>query len=211
MLALGAGGGCSRTSAGPEKTKKSSSVATKRKRPTVESLPKLEKTLDPVDDGRLVVTAPKGWHVPSNTGEYLVRISKSRVATLPIILVSGEDFKHLDTVTRDDMEDFVDVRRDALKEAKTKLAEEVEPLVLKSFRGVEYRKRSRNRKTGELRETLFLETVVQKRLYRIELHTQLGTMDEYRSYAYAVAAGLKFPKVKLDDDEPAAGEEVADE
>jgi hypothetical protein len=121
-------------------------------------------------------------------------------------------FKEFKTITSANLEEFVEARREAIleplrKKAKTgvnvKLAGDVQPVNAKSFRGIEYLKKGRTKeaKSGAGLDLVYLETVVDSRMYTVEMHALLGDAEKYRPAALAVAANLKFPKAKVEPEE----------
>lgn len=185
-------GGCNETKTSDAGSETSESKPKKKK--AIGKLPPVEQTLPAVDEGRLVVSVPKDWHVPTNPGKALVRASKSRELKYPIVLVYVEEFKKLDDVSTDNVEDFVDLRTEEFKQQKIKLPEPVEALTAGNFRGAKYLRLVKTTQGSQL-EKLCVETVVDNRLYRVELHAYRGALDDnLRKVAYAVAAGLTFPK-----------------
>jgi len=56
-------------------------------------LPKLGDYLPPLDRGRIELAPPEGWHVPSASSKYVVRVQKSRTSTYPALIVTAEDYQ----------------------------------------------------------------------------------------------------------------------
>jgi hypothetical protein len=150
------------------------------------ALPKLADPLPLLDEGRVEVSPPKGWEVPSRSSKYLALFQQDRGSKYPAIILTGEDY------------DFPDVTAENAGELAAKLAAElsvasVEPTSVGSFVGVTYRKRSRERDSlSKIVDRLFLETVVAGRKYRLELRTREDSGKEAEPHLEAVARGVKF-------------------
>ena len=182
------------------------------------------KALAATDEGRVVVTMPEGWRdsMPSKPREgLLAQMKESDIYPYPTIFVRVAPIKEFTTITSANLDEFAETRRgqllDAMRKkaksgANVKLAGDVQPVKAKSFRGIEYLKKGRTKeaKGGAGLDLVYLETVVDRRMYTIEMHSLPGPeLDSYRSAALAVAANLKFPKAKIEPDEEA--EEAASE
>jgi hypothetical protein len=172
------------------------------------------KALAAADEGRVVVTMPEGWRdsMPSKPREGLVaQMKESDVYPYPTIFVRVSPFKEFTTITSSNLEEFVEARREQLleglrkkaKNSNVKLAGDVQPVKAKNFRGIEYLKKGRTKeaKGGAGLDLVYLETVVDRRMYTVEMHTLVGDVEKYRPAALTVAANLKFPKAKIEPEE----------
>jgi hypothetical protein len=181
-----------------------------KKKAAIGKLPPVGQPQSPVDEGRLVVSVPKDWHVASDSDKYLVRAVRTKNSQWPMVIVTVEEYKKIETVANDNLDDFVDLRREELK--KLKPAPKVEPITIQKFNGVSYVRRVKTT-GGRVLEKLHLETVVDNRLYRVELQANFGALEGEEKFGYAVAANLKFPKStsldEADADSDAASEEDA--
>ena len=183
------------------------------------------KALAAADEGRVVVTMPEGWQdsMPGKPREgLLAQFKESDIYPYPTIFVRVAPAKEFTTITNTNLEEFADARREQLLEAlrkkaksgtNVKLAGDVQPVKAKSFRGIEYLKKGRTKeaKGGAGLDLVYLETIVDRRMYTIEMHTLVGDSEKYRPSALAVAANLKFPKAKVEQEEEEAEEAVSEE
>jgi hypothetical protein len=109
-------------------------------------------------------------------------------------LVKVREYPDFKTLGPSDLRKFVRRRTDEVTEERnSKKKFNVKQLSLRSFHGAEYAYTVRV--GGRPYERLTLETVVDGRLYTFELLTVNGLREESRSALYAVATGLKFPKM----------------
>jgi hypothetical protein len=178
------------------------------------------KSLAAADDGRIVVTMPEGWLAssPAKATEGLVALMRADARfPYPTIYVRVAPVKDFNTITSSNLDEFFDARRETLQEglqkksksgAILKLYGDVQPVKVKSFRGIEYLKLGKTSaaKSASL-ELAYIETVVDGRMYTIELHSLKPDLEKYRPAALAVAANLKFPKAKIEPEEEADAEE----
>jgi hypothetical protein len=161
--------------------------------PAVDSreLPELGDYLPPLDDDRLEVAPPQGWHVPSASSKYVVRVQKSVRDSYPSMIVTAED--RGGQGVRDVSEENVRQFAAQVAEAVNKKASAVQPRKIGSFVGVAYAKRAKVRQpVTRILDVLYLETVVAGRKYRFELRSEEGSLDEDRPYLYAFVGGTRF-------------------
>jgi hypothetical protein len=162
----------------------------------VQRLPGLDDPMAPLDEGRIQVARPKGWHTPSRSSKWIVRFTPSSQFSYPSIIVTAEDYEPVFHVTKQDVDRFAEQIAAALKQdPKTaRLTQPVRPVEVGPFVGISYQKRGKA--TYEYKkivlERLFLETVVAGRKYGFELRTRTGTVEKFRPYLLAVAAGARF-------------------
>jgi hypothetical protein len=164
-----------------------------KRAPAVNSqrLPELGDYLPPLDDGRLEVAPPQGWHVPSASSKYVVRVQKSVRDTYPSVIVTAEDYDGQGV--RDVSEANVKEFAAQVAEAVGKKASAVQPRKIGGFVGAAYAKRAKVRQpVTRILDVLYLETVVAGRKYRFELRSEEGSLDEDRPYLYAFVGGTRF-------------------
>jgi len=166
-----------------------------------ENLPKLGDYMPPLDDERIEVAPPAGWHIPSASSKYIVRFQTDVQTKYPSIIVTGKDYEPIFRVSKDNVKQFA---------AQVKSAESlssVEPIEVGKFIGVTYGKRAKEKQSiNKILERLFLDTVVAGRRYSIELRTREGSLVEAQPYLFAVANGIKFLKAEPAQEEPVAEE-----
>ncbi|MBN2472985.1 MAG: hypothetical protein JXB62_00155 [Pirellulales bacterium] len=181
-------GGCDR----PEKAP----VLEESRTVAAETLPELGGLIGPLDEGRIEVAPPAGWHVPPRNRQWLIRFTALQNLSYPSILLTAEDYETVFNVTDTNVDEFARQISAALsKDTSTaRLSQGIEPIKIGSLVGITYRRRAQatyKSKKIEL-ERLFIETVVSGRKYTLELRTRTGTLDKYRSSLEAVAGGMKF-------------------
>lgn len=157
--------------------------------------------LDPLDDGRIVVPLPAKWISSNNEEEddksldkNLARIRQEGALMLPAIMIRVREYAEFKTLGEPDLRKFVRSRGgEVAKERGFKSKLDVKPLSLNGFHGGEY---AYTAKIGTKRyERLVLETVVDSRMYTLELTTVNGLREASRPALYAVATKLQFPKM----------------
>ena len=181
--------GCGRDSDRGSGPKRSTAEAT-RKLPT-EKLPKLGDYLPPLDKDRLELAPPGGWHVPSASSQYVVRVQKSYKEKYPSVTITAEDCEDqsVQNVSEDNVKQFAAQVADAVNKDKST----VQPRRIGDFVGVAYAKRAKIRQpVTRILDVLYLETVVAGRKYRFELRSEEGSLDKDRPYLYAVVNGARF-------------------
>lgn len=154
-------------------------------------LPKLGDYLPPLDRGRIELAPPEGWHVPSASSKYVVRVQKSRTSTYPALIVTAEDYQGegIFHVSSENVSKFAEQMAAALEKDKSA----VKRFERGKFVGVAHAKRGRVRTpVTRIIEMLCLETVVAGRKYRIELRSEDGSLQRDQPYLFAVVDGIRF-------------------
>ncbi|MEX2186331.1 MAG: hypothetical protein WD875_06040 [Pirellulales bacterium] len=164
------------------------------------------------DDGRIEVPLPKGWHESKNEenskndlDQNLARMSSGETQRYPGIDIKVREYGDFKTLGESELRKFVrnrstEVQKEHNPKGDAKVKFDVKPLSLRSFHGVEYAYRVKI--SGQSLERLTLETVVDSRMYTLELTTVIGLREQARPALYAVATGMKFPKMV---NKPSAG------
>lgn len=153
------------------------------------------------DEGRIEVPLPKGWKDSLNEenstkdlDKNLARMSGEGSQRIPGILIKVREYGDFKTLGPPDLRKFVRKRAAELpKERNSKGKFDVKQRSLGGFNGAEYAYKLKI--GGKSYERLTLETVVDGRLYTLELTTLNLLREESRPQLYAVATGLKFPKM----------------
>jgi len=215
---VAAGAGCNRSSDADDETPKKTS-----KKDDLKISP-LAGKLGTFDEGRIEVPLPKNWKESVNEepadndpNENLGRMNTGSQRA-PGILVKVREYPDFKTLGESDLRKFVRKRADEItKERGFKKKLDVKQLNLKGgFNGCVYGYTVNI--GGKKFDRLTVETVVDSRLYTLELFAVKGLREESRPDLYAVAAGLKFPKMinkpsrgrGADDEEEATDEESED-
>lgn len=166
--------------------------------------------LPPLDDGRVILSAPKDWAVLPRRRGYLTQFyrDKTQQVRIPRIWVTVEEstLPELRTVDADNLEQFAQLVAERLAAKGTKLLEPVRPMMIGNTPCARYvqmttfssTERGQTQKLTAERQ--ILEVLAGGRLYTIDLHVPPHKMLDYRDAGYAVAASMSFPKVN----EPAA-------
>jgi len=168
------------------------SQKTQRVEPT--ELPKLGDHFGPLDDGRIKVAAPTGWHVPPRSSKYVARFQASEKTSYPSIIITAEDYNKIRAVSKKNVHTFAEQIAAGFK--KQKRGATIGPIEIGSFVGVSYQRLGQAQYGFKkiVVERLLMETVVAGRKYTVELRTRTGDIEKYRPHLLAVAAGLKFLK-----------------
>ncbi len=177
----------------------------------VDELPELGEPMVPLDDGRIVIAPPAGWHIPPRESKWIVRFKSSLKLSYPTIMLTAEDYEDVFNVSRSNVDEFAEQVSALLQqdEKTARLADEITPVVVKRFVGITYRRRAKVKK--KIIERVFVETVVAGRKYTLELRTSKGTHDRFRRYLYAVAGGIQFLQAEAPPQEPPPEEKPAAE
>jgi hypothetical protein len=179
----------------------------------VESLPELGDYLPPLDNARVEVAPPAGWHVPSRDSRFVVRFTPSPDASYPSILLTAEDHEGVAEVTGENVDAFVQEVDAAMNKdaSSAKSSARAAPLVSGKFVGAMYQKRAKVKADMATRtvDRLIFETVAAGRKYRLELRTERGTVDRYRGELLAVAEGIRFLERESERVARASGEPSA--
>jgi len=183
----------------------------------VEELPTLGDPIGPLDQGRIRVAPPQGWHVPPRNDQWIVRFSASKNTNYPSIVVTAEDYPDLADVSKANVDAFARQVTEALSRGSkpVKLSQGIEPIEIGSLVGITYQRRGKtsDRFKEIVVERLFLETVVSGRKYCIELRARSGDLETYRPHLLAVVEGIEFlppPATDRAEDE-LSGNESAEE
>jgi hypothetical protein len=167
-------------------------------------LPKLGNPIPSLDDGRIEVAPPEGWHIPPRSSQWIVRFQATATLPYPSVIITAEDYENVFDVTKDNVNKFAEIIASALKEDKPTASRAISPAPIEigPFVGVAYRSRGAARYRGKriVVERLIVETVAAGRKYTIELRTRERDLDEYRPCLLAVAGGIRF--VETDTAEP---------
>ncbi len=193
-----------------------------KKAKTPEPLPEMDESSVLVDQGRVEFFAPRGWYVSERSEKYLAMTCYRRSIRYPEIALRGEDFPEIERVTDDNVKRFATMRREAMADEEIKLFKEVKPVRIGSFVGIEYQRLAKVR--NKIIARLFLETVVDGRLYRVELRATKSSVGNNIGFGHALVAALRFPKAgssataepvdsgeSVDDGETADDQQPADE
>ena len=158
---------------------------------STQELPKLGDYLPPLDDGRIELAPPEGWHVPGRSSKWIARFQRDTAAQYPSIVITAEDYESLLNVSQNNLEEFAD------QTAAAESVSSVKPIQVDRFVGVTYRKRGIEKDSiNKILERLFLVTVVAGRKYTLELRTREGMLGEGQPCLLAVAGGIKFPAAR---------------
>jgi hypothetical protein len=172
--------------------------------------------LPPLDDGRVILSAPKDWAVLPRRRGYLTQFyrDKTQQVRVPRIWVTVEEstLPEIRTVDADNLEQFAQLVAQRLKDNGTKLVEPVRPMMIGDTPCARYvllttfssTERGQTQKLTAERQ--ILEVLAGGRLYTIDLHVPPRKMLDYRDAGYAVAASMSFPKLN----DPAAEAPAAD-
>lgn len=165
------------------------------------NLPKVSLALPPLDEGRIEVTGPAKWKVLSRSSSYLVGFYRITADSPPLIQMTVDSEKWTDTAvktaTLDNLDDFVAAMEKLVASELAEgaeLQETIVPLILGDRPWARYVRGARFKVKGNLTagDRQFLRTVVDGRIYTIELQVFKGKILDYRDDAYAVAANMKF-------------------
>jgi hypothetical protein len=173
------------------------------KRPTTKSidvthLPKLEDYLPPLDEGRIEIAAPKGWHPMSRREGFVARFARNGAsgAVPPRILVTCDpapgdsptsltaaDVEQFETYIAPILEEQLRGRRDVREQPVTLIIGDrawKRYVVAASFKGMAV-------------DRMILKTVANGRIYTIDLQVfHQPDRVEYRDEAYAIAGGMRY-------------------
>ena len=108
------------------------------------------------------------------------------------MFIKAEDspFEDLQNVTEENLESFCERLTKWHEEEELKLLEPIVPLVLGNTSWARFVRGGKSRKFSLERQ--FLQTVVDGRLYTVEMQVFPKTILKHRDHAYAVGAGMKF-------------------
>jgi hypothetical protein len=176
----------------------------------VADLPSVEEKLPPADQGRIIITLPTGWKTLQRNPKFLVAcIPEDSTATkLPRITVAVSEAPAdlTSNTTPDNAAEQAKLMQAQLVKDQKKWVETCKPLGLGDHTWI------RHVRSAKLKEDYSaiqsLQTVRGGRLYTVELTVNAKespsskgppilyakAMDEYKKFAYAVAAHMTFPK-----------------
>ena len=118
---------------------------------------------------------------------------ESRRASYPTIIVTGEDYGQISSISKENVRDFAE-QITAVFEAEdvAKLAKPISPIEVGRRWGIIYGRRAKVKKM--VVDRLFFETVAGGRKYTFELRTLKGGVSKYKPYLLAVVGGTTFLK-----------------
>ena len=209
--------GCSRTDkdAGKDGARATGGAASPVLQVDRANLPPLSSYIGPLDEGRVRIAAPKGWHVSPRSKRYLCQFTYSRSGhvRLPRIRVlveplDGPEWKEVDSRRPEDARRLAELVAKRLEGRS--LTEPVLPMVIGPHacaRYVDAAKFSFRLSSGAVRKESAQRQIVclvfDGRLYQVELHVHPGRILDFRDPAYAVVAGMQFIEPESEDSEGA--------
>lgn len=157
-------------------------------------LPVVDSPAPPLDEGRLELSLPADWRRAPRSKDYLIKVQRSRQANFPVLIVTVEPAEDLPDITRENAVEFaaqIQAKLDAeLGPQGLALAEPVRPVAIGDLTAIEYVRKAKS--TAGSIERLFIVTAARGRRYVVELRTLQGNLAEFRPWARAVAASMKF-------------------
>ena len=145
-----------------------------------------------LDGGRVEIAPPKDWYRPprgTETPPQIAVFPKTKSSSVPaIIIVAEDDTTEIKTVTKENLDDFVDRVTEELKDKE--LEEQVRPMIIVGRPCARYVRLGSLKKTTVERQ--FLVTVVAGRRFTVELRVHKGMIKKDRDAAYAVLGGMRF-------------------
>jgi hypothetical protein len=165
----------------------------------LDKLPEASQVMPALDGGKIEITHPAGWKGLGRSKDYIVGLSKTTTGDPPRIIITAKDLPEqaIGTVTLENFDDFLKLVDDhvagELLEGE-KLVEDVRGLLLgdrpyaRYVRNIAFSIRGK-RVPGERQ---VLRTMVNNRLYTIELQTLPGRIRDTRNDAYSLAAHIKI-------------------
>lgn len=191
-------------------TSSSGSGETAMKSYSAADLPETGDPLRPLDNGRLVIAAPKEW-TPINQPKALVWLVPGEPTELPRIVVNStpSPISGISRVNASNANKFCDQLVEVAGRMANSMAELPKPIKVGN---VVWARHVRLAKTGGgWAAVQSLQTISGGRLYSIDLYVKIpsddraeypGPLKKYRDHGYAVAASASFPKDEGGDDEP---------
>ena len=169
--------------------------------PTIKEVPQtrlpIGDYLPPLDEDRIEIASPENWHVSDYDRKYLKRFFKTDQNGLPHIRVNVEQrrFGELETVSKDNLEQFAKLVAAEFEQRGTKLLEPVISMSIGDTPCARYVMAVRL-KLGDgkpvMAERQSLLVLNDGRLYTIDLLVLPETLLESRDAAYAVCASFRF-------------------
>ena len=160
---------------------------------------------DLLDEGRLQVAPPIGWHAAPRSKDYVARFRFDRNQPLPQITVeareAGPDEPR--NLNEENLPAYVDAMTDGMDEKLLQAMKgKIEPLKLGDLFCARYVVQRKFRSGGRLyagkREVV--QTIRNGRVYSVSLDVYAGMLVRYRADAYAVMATMKFPPAQQKDE-----------
>jgi len=165
----------------------------------LDDLSELGSYLPPLDDDRLRIAPPAGWHVESRSRDHLARFVRDKTRRVPLpmitVLVEDADFEDLRDLNADNHLEFADFVEDGLEEStREALAEPVGPLILGDVRIVRYvvKKTFERNKKKFAADREVIKTLKRGRVYTVLLDVYPNQLVEFRADAYAVVGGMQL-------------------
>ena len=160
-----------------------------------ETLPKLDRKLPPLDEGRVVITGPADWNTAPRSDKYLAMFQESNTQQYPQVIVRASSASGASDLTDENVEKMRQEVAQLL--ATPDESPEVLRIDLGKRPGLYYKKTVKA--GGVLLDQAFLYTILDGRKYEVELRTPKGSEGNYRPYLIAVARGLEFPAASPDE------------
>jgi hypothetical protein len=174
----------------------------------------VDEYLPPLDGGRIEIAPPTGWHAMPRDRDYIVRFFKDDRNSLPRIIIKVEEgpVGGISDATAENIKQVALALGEELAAKETALVEPVIPVVIGEMPCARYvsnvkLKLDRNFIVVE-RQTLVV--VRGGRRYSIDVLVLPGRLLQGKDAAYAVCAGLRFPKPSAAPD-PTETPQPADE
>jgi hypothetical protein len=168
-----------------------------------------------MDEGKLVIAHPPGWKGMGRSKDYIAGITKSNSGGPPQIIITRKDLPEqtLGSVTLDNFGDFLKLVEEQLAGElleKEELLEPVRALLLGNRPYARYVRRVafNIRGTKISGERQILRTLVNNKLYTIELQTLPAKLGETRNDAYSLAANIVIDGVGPETPAPMAEGEM---
>lgn len=157
---------------------------------SIDELPAVDFNLPDLDGGRMSIPTPAGWHSGTKRADLVVWFYHKDRNGLPRILISASD---VSSGIADTLSDTIDIFVEAIQaelESEKDLIEPAKALRLGDRFWVRYVMLGRT-KEGMSVERQFLRTVQNGRDYSLELQIPSGTIHQFKTTAYAIAAHMK--------------------
>lgn len=159
----------------------------------LKKLPAATQELPPLEDGKLHLSHPPLWKSMGRSSDYIIGLSRSTQADLPRIIVTAKPLPEqtIHTVTLENFDEFLQLIRDEVGDSAY---EPVKGLLLGDRPYARYVKKVKFKIRNSLisGEKQVLKTLIDDRLFEIDLETYPEKLFESRNDAYSLAANLKF-------------------
>jgi hypothetical protein len=197
-LQLGCGSDPTPTSEKPATP--TSSVSEKKAAPSVgdsSNLPAVQPMPQALDKGRVEISYPSDWDFLGRDSKYLVRFFSAGRNDPPRILVtvaesSDENFTTIDADNAAAFRAQVKQQVDSNLLEKEELVRPVSMVTLGGRPWIEHCRYGRIPNKKAMIQRLILQTLVNDRLYQVELWVYRGELKQSEKAAYAIAGGMKF-------------------